>query len=162
MRKLLLLSLIFLAACQSSEDINPKIEAVTPSPFELELLTLVNTTRKSGCTCGSTKMAPVPVVGWQKQLESAAIKHSQDMEKQNYFSHTGKNGSSPGDRITAEGYKWRTYGENIALGYPDAPAVVAGWIKSEGHCKNIMNENFKEMGVGRSGSYWTQILSTPL
>jgi uncharacterized protein YkwD len=78
------------------------------------------------------------------------------MQTLNYFSHTAKDGSDPGTRITKAGYTWRAYGENIAFGYPDEQAVMDGWIHSEGHCKNIMSPNFKEMGAGRAGDYWTQ------
>ncbi len=159
MKRLFLISLILLASCQKVEElVNPN----SGNSESQELLDLVNKWRKSGCNCGSTQMPPVGTVVWQAQLESVALKHSQDMEKQNYFSHTGKNGSDPGGRITAAGYKWRTYGENIVKGYPDAKAVVDGWIKSEGHCKNIMNGNFKEMGVGKSGAYWTQVFASPM
>jgi uncharacterized protein YkwD len=81
------------------------------------------------------------------------------MNKNNYFSHTGLDGSSPGDRITRVGYNWRAYGENIAKGYTSEQAVMNGWLQSEGHCKNIMSSNVKEMGVGRDGNYWTQVFA---
>jgi uncharacterized protein YkwD len=78
------------------------------------------------------------------------------MYTNNYFNHTGLNGSSAGDRIIAAGYAWRSFGENIAKGYSTEQSVMDGWIRSEGHCKNIMNPGFKEMGVARVGTYWTQ------
>jgi uncharacterized protein YkwD len=135
-------------------------DAITPAN-QNEVVKLVNEWRTKGCQCGSTQMPPVGTVVAQTQLDEAALKHSQDMERQNYFSHTGKNGSNPGQRITATGYQWQTYGENIAQGYTTEQAVVEAWIKSEGHCRNIMNGNFKEMGIGKSGSYWTQVFATP-
>ena len=49
--------------------------------------------------------------------------------------------------------------ENIANGYASEQSVMNGWLGSEGHCKNIMNGSFKEMGAGREGNYWTQILA---
>lgn len=120
------------------------------------LLQLVNNTRQLGCTCGSTVMPPVAAVTWSNQLSTAASNHSNDMSSNNYFSHTGLNGSTAGERITAAGYMWRAYGENIAKGYTSEQAVVDGWLKSEGHCKNIMSPLFKEMGVARVSTYWTQ------
>ena len=120
------------------------------------MLQLVNQVRQSGCNCGTTAMPPVAIVSWNDLLAKAAYDHSVDMESKNYFDHTGVNGSTPGTRITAAGYTWRTYGENIAKGYTSESAVVNGWLASEGHCKNIMNAGFREMGVGRSGAYWTQ------
>ena len=77
------------------------------------------------------------------------------MNDQNYFSHTAKDGSDPDKRLEKQGYNWRTYGENIGKGYANEKAVVEGWTDSEGHCRNIMNPNFEEMGVGKEGDYWT-------
>ena len=84
----------------------------------------------------------------QQQLANAAQSHAKDMMENNYFSHTGLNGSTPGDRITAEGYRWQTYGENIARGYGTAQRVMDGWMASEGHRKNILNDAFTEIGIG--------------
>jgi len=120
------------------------------------LLQLVNDIRKKGCTCGATVMPAVSAVIWNDQLAKAAYDHSVDMNTQDYFSHTGLDGSSPGQRITAAGYNWTSYGENIAEGYSTEQIVMNAWLGSESHCKNIMNVGFKDMGVGRDGNYWTQ------
>ena len=120
------------------------------------LLQLVNNVRTTGCTCGTTVMPAVATVVWNDKLGKAGYDHSVDMETNNYFSHTGLDGSNPGQRITAAGYVWQSYGENIASGYTSEQAVMNGWLNSEGHCKNIMNADFKDMGVGRDGNYWTQ------
>ena len=119
-------------------------------------LQLINNVRQTGCNCGSEAMPPVPPVTWNDQLAQAAYDHSRDMYNNNYFSHTGLDGSSPGDRIRRAGYSWRTYGENIAKGYNNEQAVIQGWLNSPGHCRNIMDAAFKEMGLGRVGTYWTQ------
>jgi len=120
------------------------------------LIQLVNTVRQTGCTCGSTVMAPVAAITWNDQLTTAAFNHSNEMNSNNYLNHTGLNGSTAGDRINAAGYAWKAYGENIAKGYSNEQTVMDGWLKSEGHCKNIMSPLFREMGVARVGSYWTQ------
>ena len=76
------------------------------------------------------------------------------------MSHTGAGGSNPGDRITAVGYNWRTYGENVAMGYSTAAAVMRGWMNSSGHRANILNCSFAEIGIGVAngsrGMFWTQ------
>lgn len=120
------------------------------------MLQLVNAVREKGCTCGTTVMPPVKPLVWNDILEAVALAHSKDMNTNNYFSHTGLDGSDPGERITKAGYVWSAYGENIALGYPDEQSVMTAWLQSEGHCKNIMDGNFKEMGAGEDGGYWTQ------
>jgi uncharacterized protein YkwD len=82
------------------------------------------------------------------------------MNSHNNLDHTGSDGSSAGDRLTTGGYYWTTYAENIAVGYTSEQAVIDGWLKSDGHCKNIMNANVSEMGVATSGAYWTQVFAT--
>ena len=120
------------------------------------MLQIVNDVRKEGCRCGDTYYNPVAALTWNDQLEAAAYKHSEDMYKKDYFSHIAADGSNGGVRIQKEGYNWLTYGENIAMGPKTEREVVNGWLKSPGHCKNIMNRNFKEMGVAKAGTYWTQ------
>lgn len=142
-------------ATSKSPETNPSGPPAT-NVNQSTLLQLVNNTRQSGCNCGATVMPPVATVSWNNELAVAALSHSNDMYSNNFFSHTGLNGSSAGDRITAAGYTWRAYGENIAKGYPSEQAVIDGWLKSEGHCKNIMSPYVKEMGAARAGNYWTQ------
>lgn len=132
-----------------------------PTPINKTLLLqLVNEVRKKGCQCGDTYYSSAPAVGWNGQLEQAALVHSNDMYANNYFSHVAKDGSKAGDRIDDAGYRWRTYAENIAFGYRSEKEVVFGWIQSPGHCKNIMNKAYNEMGVSRVGDYWTQVFAT--
>lgn len=157
----LVIGLVGFYSCQK-EDISDKTPVTNPSGTptgtvnETTLLQLVNNVRQSGCICGSTVMPPVATVTWNDQLETAALNHSNDMYSNNYFSHTGLNGSTAGQRITAAGYNWMAYGENIAKGYSTEQTVMDGWLNSEGHCKNIMSPLFKEMGIARVGTYWSQ------
>jgi uncharacterized protein YkwD len=120
----------------------------------------VNEVRSEGCDCGDETMPSVEALNWNDLLETAAINHSIDMNNNDYFDHTSKDGLTPGDRITTTGYQWSTYGENIANGYSNEEAVIEAWLGSPGHCKNIMSASFKEMGVGKSGAYWTQVFGT--
>ena len=121
------------------------------------MLDMVNDVRTKGCTRGNTAMPAVAALTWNDLLAKAAFDHSDDMKVNNYFSHTSGENTTAGDRIRLAGYDWRAYGENIALGQTTEQIVMNSWLNSEGHCKNLMNKNFKEMGVGRSGNYWTQV-----
>ena len=97
------------------------------------------------------------------------LAQAQYLQQNNVFSHTGANGSSVGDRVTATGYVWQTVGENIAAGYPDLDAVMQGWVDSPSHCVNVMNGNFTDIGVvivqGTSSNtyrnYWAMVLARP-
>ena len=132
-----------------------------------EVLTYINQARSKPCQCGSTVYPAVPALTLDTQLNSASDKFALDMATYNYFSHTGRDGSMPWDRMTREGYVWRAAGENIAAGYTTTRSVVDGWLKSEGHCKNIMSANFKNVGVGYAYSatstykhYWVTDFGT--
>ena len=151
------------------KEASPEAKTETPSPpindsaFHVNaalLLQLVNNVRQAGCTCGTTVMPSVPVLSWNNNLAAAADIHSLDMNSNLFLSHTGSDGSSAGDRITAAGYAWQAWAENIASGYMSEQAVMNGWLGSEGHCKNIMSSNLKEVGVAREGNYWTEDFGT--
>ncbi|MFI1165468.1 CAP domain-containing protein [Streptomyces sp. NPDC020801] len=95
-------------------------------------------------------------------LTKVAQAHSEDMAAHQNMSHSGSDGSSPGDRITRAGYLWSTYGENVAYGYATPEQVMAAWMASPGHKANILNCAFKEIGVGlaQPNAYWTQDFAT--
>jgi uncharacterized protein YkwD len=129
-----------------------------------EFLATVNQARSVNQICGTTPYGPAPPVSWSENLAMAAYLHSEDMALNNFFSHTGSDGSSAGQRISRQGYPWRTYGENIAVGYPTVSSVLQGWLGSEGHCRNLMDPDFTEIGAGYAigpfggnpaARYWT-------
>lgn len=106
------------------------------------------------------------------KLSTAAQTHSQNMALQDFFSHTGADGSTISNRIAAAGYRWSAVAENIAAGYTTPTAVVQGWINSPGHRANLLNGNLKEIGVGyyflandtgtqNWNHYWTQNFGAP-
>ncbi|MFI8004993.1 sigma-70 family RNA polymerase sigma factor [Streptomyces sp. NPDC086010] len=134
----------------------PKPPPAAPSVAD-EVVTLVNSERsKAGCSAVTSN----------SKLTTAASRHSADMVARDYFSHTSPDGTDPGARITAAGYRWSTYGENIAKGQQTPEAVMEAWMNSEGHRANILNCAFKEIGIGREdssgGPVWTQNFGTAL
>ncbi|MBW8795705.1 MAG: CAP domain-containing protein [Streptomyces sp.] len=131
---------------------SPKATA-TASGVVARILELVNAERgKVGCSA----------LTLNSTLTKVAQAHSADMALHRNMSHTGSDGSSPGDRITAAGYTWSAYGENVAYGYASPEQVMAAWMASPGHKANILNCTFKEIGVGlaQPDSYWTQDFGT--
>ncbi|UFR06310.1 sigma-70 family RNA polymerase sigma factor [Streptomyces sp. Go40/10] len=100
------------------------------------------------------------------QLDRAAQGHSDDMAARGFFDHTNPDGDGPGERITAAGYRWSTYGENIAKGQQTPQAVMDSWMNSPGHRANILNCSFKNIGVGvhngSGGPWWTQAFGARL
>lgn len=126
-----------------------------------QLLSMVNKVRAEGCNCGGKYYPPAPPITWNNKLEDAAQKHSKYMYQHKKMTHSGPNNNSPGDRIRKVGYNWQLYGENVAMGYEDEESVVRGWLRSAGHCRNIMNPKVKHMGVARVNTYWTQLFANP-
>lgn len=61
--------------------------------------------------------------------------------------------------MQAFGLRYRSAGENIAMGYPTPQAVVNAWMNSSGHRANILNATYTQIVVGyvQSGNYWTQM-----
>ena len=127
--------------------------------FEREVLRLTNEFRE--------KNGRKPLV-IDQNLEKAADDHSKNMAQQDFFSHTGKDGSRPWDRAEDAGYESRFVGENIAAGYRTPEDVVQGWIDSPGHRANMLNPDYNEIGLGyyfqqndtgsvNYNSYWTQV-----
>ncbi|RYE19186.1 MAG: CAP domain-containing protein, partial [Sphingobacteriales bacterium] len=121
----------------------------------------INRVRQTGCKCGRQQMPPVPPLIWNDLLEKAAQSHAEDMAARKYFSHKSRDGRNIEDRIinagyTPKGFRSFAIGENIAYGQRSIAEVQNGWFKSPGHCKNLMNADFKEVGIVRHNSYWVQ------
>lgn len=133
-----------------------------------EVLKLVNEARSKPRKCGQTSFDVAPPLQLSGMLNRAALIHSQDMARGNFFEHEGSDKTKVGDRATRVGYHWRTVGENIAQGAENAETVVRGWLDSPGHCSNIMRAAYTEMGVAyvtndksNRGIYWTQVFAAP-
>lgn len=126
------------------------------SSFAQQVADLVND-RRSQAGCGPLTVDP--------KLTAAAQVHSDDMADRNFFDHASPEGYHADHRIEAAGYRWSSWGENIARGQKDPAAVMESWMNSPGHRANILNCSFKQIGVGvRTGSggpWWTQVFASP-
>jgi uncharacterized protein YkwD len=108
-----------------------------------------------------------PALKSNAQLQQAAYGHSADMGEHNFMSHLGSNGSTPAQRITAAGYRYSNWAENIAVTQPTPEAAVDAWFNekppNDGHRRNILNCTLLDIGVGYYFSptstyryFWTQ------
>ena len=156
------------------------VPAITAATIQV-YLDVINTARGQQQDCGTEGIKPAvaPVI-WNDKLYAAAWQHSNDLAKTNTFSHTGSGtvtdvaaqalhpgvGSNVEERIEYNGYtSWLTYGENLAAGtvMDQAQEAIDGWLSSDGHCANLMNANFTEVGMAVVYDpnsyytyYWTQ------
>ena len=136
--------------------------------FTAAALARMNQLRAAGADCRTKgTFAPAAALTWSVLLTQSAEGLSQDMVANNFFSHTGSNGSTLSTRVDATGYAWSSLGENIAAGYPTVDAVMTGWMASDGHCANLMNPAFNQVGLvcvpGTKAkdynTYWTMDLA---
>ncbi len=147
--------------------------AANPSPAEAALVTVktcgggsidLNTSEKRTLDLHNQIRTGngLPAFCVQPKLTNAARAHSQEMLDKDYFSHNSYNGETFGAHLkrfgyTPAGYSYYTVGENIAWGSgssgsPDA--IFKGWMNSTGHKANILNKNFRQIGIeARTGTY---------
>jgi hypothetical protein len=150
LRSLAVIAAVALAPAAFAKD--AVVGRESDAKVRARVVDLVNAARSSSRKCG----------------RDAAEDHAHDMLKKQYFEHRGADGSQPKDRVLRAGYEPRLSGENIALGPESAEEVVAGWLKSPGHCANIMEPRFQDIGVGlasgkkRGQIYWVQTFGNPM
>jgi len=133
-----------------------------------QALALINAVRAAGTRCGERRFAPAPPLTLSFTLAAVAQGHALDMARYDYFEHEDRSGQSPAARVRAAGYSERLVGENIAYGPRSVAEVVQGWLDSPGHCENIMDPRFAQMGFAsapgqrvRRGLYWVQLFAQP-
>jgi uncharacterized protein YkwD len=138
------------------------------SNFQQELLNRINQARANSRMCGSTFYKAAGMTGWNGKLTDAAAGHAADMATNNYFSHASLDGRTFSQRISATGYLWSAVGENIAAGQKTPEEVMTAWLDSPGHCENIMNATYTEVGVACVSNqaslykvYWAMELGRP-
>ncbi len=175
-------SLLFIA-CGGTSDaprtaFNENSFPIAEKTTQGEILNVINEARAVARDCqdGNGLVSAAPALTWSNDLYASAYEHSSDLAQSNTFSHYGSGeasdvtGSNNGrasyfnERIKANGYvEYKTIGENIAGGQTTIQDAVTAWLASPAHCTNLMNANFKEIGVAvvtnsssDYGIYWTQ------
>ena len=129
-----------------------------------KLLIELNAARAKPRQCGTQSFNATAPLAWNATLGTAAETHSRSMANNNYFDHKDRDGRTPGDRAELAGYDFQQIGENIAAGQDSVRKVVDGWLASPGHCANLMNPQFRELGAAYAndpksdaGIYWTAV-----
>ena len=132
-----------------------------------KLLDLINTARAEPRQCGTQAFTATAPLSWNDTLAGAANSHTRNMANGNFFDHLDPDGRTPGDRAELAGYIAKNIGENIAAGLDTPRKVVDGWLASPGHCANLMNPQFRELGASYAmdpksdaGIYWTGLFGT--
>lgn len=135
-------------------------EDPTMTAFDKEVfITLINQVRQKESYCNHDLMPAVEPVIWCDTLARAALKHCKDMYFNDFYCHTGSDGSNSGQRVLEQGYRWRACAENLYKGNANETRVFYRWFGSEGHCKNMMHGSLRRVGVARYGEYWAMVLT---
>jgi uncharacterized protein YkwD len=156
--------LIFLCGC-SNVPYSSRLYSDNYS-LEKEVQGLINNARSKGKMCGNKYYKPVGPVVWNDKLGQAALQHSLDMAQKGFLGHIGSDGSDLEKRLSKVGYRWSSCGENVGQGFRTPEEAVKSWLKSEMHCKNIMDPAFEEAGgafakSNNRRSYWALVLGNP-
>ncbi|MDH1261853.1 CAP domain-containing protein [Pseudomonas sp. GD03944] len=133
-----------------------------------KLLERINAVRAQARQCGNQSFSAAAPLTWNATLGGTAEVHSRAMANGNFFGHQDADGRTPGDRAELAGYVGQRIGENIAAGLDASDKVVDGWLASPGHCANLMNPQFTELGAAYAtdpksdaGIYWTAMFGMP-
>jgi uncharacterized protein YkwD len=128
---------------------------------------MINTARRQPRQCGAQSFGATTPLAWNAVLATAAESHTRAMANNNFFDHMDRDGHTPGDRAELAGYVGQQIGENIAAGQDNGRKVVDGWLASPGHCANLMNPQFRDLGAAYAvdpksdaGIYWTAMFGT--
>jgi uncharacterized protein YkwD len=97
---------------------------------------------------------------WLSAVARVAQNHSDEMAALGFFSHTNLRNESPFDRLRSAGIDYRMAAENIAAGQRTAEEVLASWLSSSGHRRNIENCEFLQHGVAVTNHRWTHVFVT--
>lgn len=108
---------------------------------DVDQVTLVNLTNRARVFYGLTPLSLDPA------LTDAAYTKAQDMLNQGYFDHTSPTGVKPWDYILNSDYDFELAGENLAMDFETSKEIHYAWIQSPKHRTNILNPNFKDIGI---------------
>lgn len=89
----------------------------------------------------------LPVLTYNQKLATAAYNKGTDMFADQYWAHVAPDGNTPWNFILGAGYDYHYAGENLAKDFSNASSVVKAWMNSPSHRDNVVNTEFKEMGI---------------
>jgi uncharacterized protein YkwD len=148
MRKVAWTAAFLLAGCQSHSP-TPNTAGPTDAAAEVRAFTSLLNRYREGMGCGPLR--------WDGRVAAVARAHSEDMARNNYFSHTNRQGQSPLDRLRAARVPFRAAAENIARGQMTGQQVLERWLSSAEHSGNIENCNYNKHGVAIVSWNWTHV-----
>lgn len=158
---LLLASVCRVPAAEQPAEPGSVLLEVAGEPDSASYIARFNHARSQARNCGTRSFKPAAPLVWNGALQQAALVHSRDMAAHKNLNHKGSDGSKVFFRVLRFNYQFETVGENIARSPYDLAATLKVWLGSPGHCANIMNPDFTEMGGAVYETYWTTVFGKP-
>jgi len=155
---LLLAALIGLTACQTTTDPTVSATGSSAAPASVSGASVSNASAFTDLINAERGRAGLSPLRADPRLTAAALAHAQDMDRNDYFSHTGLNGSNLRDRALGGGYCRTGLAENIAFGQRSEAQVFQSWMNSAGHRRNMLRRSATAYGLGESGGKWVLLL----
>ncbi len=129
--------------------------------YQTRILKAVNDLRSTPTLCGTETFPATHSVTWNNNISNAAMTHSIDMAANDFFDHTGSDGSRFWDRLITAGYTGNATGETIGWNSSTPESTITMWANSPPHCSILMGSHTNEIGhgmaVSSTGRYWTLV-----
>lgn len=154
-RLMILLAFVALAACNDGRAPNAVVPAgIAPAPG-------TTTYSNRGVTAQLNEIRSAAGLSYLRRsalLDSVALAHARDMAANNFFAHSGSNGSTVGQRSRQRGYDWCLVAENISKGAKSMTAAIRDWSASPSHYRNMTRRGLRDFGTATAGSYRVMVL----
>lgn len=100
---------------------------------------------------------------YSKTLQKVAQRHANDMARNNFFSHTGSDGTRVSHRLKRAGYNYCAAAENVSYGAKTTARAIEQWRGSAGHYRNMIGKSYREFGLARApGNRWVMVLGAKM
>lgn len=130
--------------------------------YQQAILNAINEIRQHPQQCGGQHFPAVAPLKWSHALSQSAFAHAQDMAQHSMLGHTSSTGQDFRNRLKTQ-FKGHGGGENVARGQNSLNEVMATWLASPVHCRNLMHPNFTDYAIActvdqsaKQKTYWTQ------
>ncbi len=133
--------------------------ACSVTPETLQLFRKINKVRGKSRQCGGQYFRKSSSLLPNCGLMNASLEHAEYLQSKRELSHRGPHGETVGQRVSQHGVQWIKLAENLAKDSRTIDEVVALWLQSPRHCRNIMNQEYGAIGLARVGDTWVTIFS---
>ena len=169
MKKILILVLVALGmvgcGTPAGDNVDKYVagETYVQQKIDYEVLDLINEKRAIIQTCGGVSYPAVGPITIDENINQypADWASTRTVDDVGHGDFHKRSEVIRADIDAKQGIYWRSIGENNAVGQKSAEQVVNDWMRSPGHCRNIMQPQWERVGVAtvNIGSKYEPVLS---